>query len=49
MKIFNLTPGKVIGRIKSEIEEAILDGKIENSHEEALEYLYSIKNRYNKN
>lgn len=49
MKIFNLTPGKVIGKIKSEIEEAILDGNIENSHEGALEYLYSIKNRYNKN
>lgn len=45
MKILNLEPGKIIGKIKSEIEEAILDGKIENSHDKALEYLMSIKNR----
>ena len=46
MKVFKLKPGKIIGNIKSEIEEAILDGKIQNSYEEALEYLYTIKNRY---
>tara|TARA_B100001173_G_scaffold237018_1_gene206669 strand:- start:4467 stop:5882 length:1416 start_codon:yes stop_codon:yes gene_type:complete len=45
MKILNLEPGKTIGKIKSEIEEAILDGKIENSYDKALEYLMSIKNR----
>ena len=45
MKILNLEPGKTVGKIKSEIEEAILDGKIENSHDKALEYLMSIKNR----
>ena len=45
MKILNLEPGKIIGKIKSEIEEAILDGKIENSYDKALEYLMSIKNR----
>ena len=46
MKIFNLKPGKKIGKIKSDIEEAILDGKIENSYEEAYNYLISIKNNY---
>ena len=45
MKILNLEPGKAVGKIKSEIEEAILDGKIENSYDQALEYLMSIKNR----
>ena len=45
MKILNLEPGKTVGKIKSEIEEAILDGKIENSYDKALEYLMSIKNR----
>ena len=49
MKMFNLDPGKVVGEIKSEIEEAILDGKIENSREEAIEYLSKIKNRYVQN
>tara|TARA_B110000008_G_scaffold276986_1_gene317379 strand:- start:4631 stop:6052 length:1422 start_codon:yes stop_codon:yes gene_type:complete len=49
MKMFNLDPGKVVGEIKSEIEEAILDGKIENSREEAIEYLFKIKNRYVQN
>ena len=46
MKIFNLKPGKKIGKIKSDIEEAILDGKIENSYKEAYNYLISIKNNY---
>ena len=48
MKIFNLKPGKKIGKIKSDIEEAILDGKIENSYEEAYNYLISNKNNYIK-
>ena len=45
MKILNFEPGKAVGKIKSETEEAILDGKIENSYDQALEYLMSIKNR----
>ena len=49
MKILNLSPGKTIGKIKSRIEEAILDGKIENSHEEAIEYLSKIKNQFTQN
>ena len=36
MKILNLEPGKTVGKIKSEIEDAILDGKIENSYDKAL-------------
>ena len=39
---------KKIGKIKSDIEEAILDGKIENSYEEAYNYLISNKNNYIK-
>lgn len=49
MKMLNMDPGKVIGEIKSEIEEAILDGKIENSYEEAIKYLSTIKKRYTQN
>ncbi len=43
MEICGIGPGPEIGRIKSAIEEAILDGKIPNSREAALEYLHSIK------
>tara|TARA_B100000683_G_C12406242_1_gene521813 strand:- start:173 stop:1009 length:837 start_codon:yes stop_codon:yes gene_type:complete len=46
MKIFNLAPGKIIGKIKSEVEEAILDGEIDNTYESAKEYLMSIKDKY---
>lgn len=43
MSVCNLQPSKEVGEIKSAIEEAILDGKIANTHEDALKYLYKIK------
>ena len=43
MKFFKIEEGKKIGIIKKSIEEAILDGKIENDYEEALAYLKKIK------
>jgi len=43
MKICNLPPSKKVGEIKSKIETAILDGKIGNNYEEALQYLLDIK------
>ena len=46
MSICGLTEGKVVGQIKKTIEEAILDGKIENTHESALSYLNEIKDNY---
>jgi tRNA nucleotidyltransferase/poly(A) polymerase len=46
MKICNLKPSKKVGEIKKAIEEAILDGKIGNNYEEALDYLISIKDEF---
>lgn len=43
MRVCDLPPGKLVGVLKSEIEEAILDGRIPNEHDPALEFLLSIK------
>jgi tRNA nucleotidyltransferase/poly(A) polymerase len=46
MEICAIREGKTVGRIKKAIEEAILDGKIDNDYEKALDYLYQIKDDY---
>jgi len=48
MKICGLTEGPVVGKIKVAIEEAILDGKIDNNYESAYDYLMKIKDDYLK-
>jgi hypothetical protein len=42
MHMFNLPASRVIGDIKEEIKDAILDGKIKNIREEAVELLMKI-------
>ncbi|MFP4089451.1 MAG: CCA tRNA nucleotidyltransferase [Cyclobacteriaceae bacterium] len=42
MKTFGLRPSRVVGDIKNEIREAILDGKISNSRDEAYQYMLEI-------
>ncbi len=42
MKICGLKPSKEVGIIKSKIEEAILDGKIENTYDAAKAYLLEM-------
>lgn len=44
MKVCDLKPSKKVGEIKKAIEDAILEGKIENNYEEAYKYLMKIKN-----
>ncbi len=45
MEVCGIPPGQLVGKIKKEIEEAILDGKIPNDYQAALSYLHQIKDR----
>jgi poly(A) polymerase len=42
MNYFNVSPSKIVGEIKDEIKEAILEGKIGNDYSEAYEYMKEI-------
>lgn len=42
MKMFAIPPGRIIGEIKEQIKEAILEGEIRNDREEALTLLMKI-------
>ena len=42
IKMYNLPPSRIIGEIKEQIKEAILEGEIKNDREEALQLLHKI-------
>jgi hypothetical protein len=46
MDALNIKPGPVVGKIKKDIEEAILNGDIPNEHDAAFEYMIKIKDKY---
>jgi len=46
MKICNINPGPAVGYIKKNIEEAILNGIIQNNHDDALDYLLKNKDKW---
>lgn len=48
MRVCGLKPGPTVGKIKEDIEEAILDGKISNTYEAASGYFALIKDNYLK-
>jgi len=45
MKTMKLKPGKAVGDIKNAIENAILDGDIENNYDAAYQYMLSLKEK----
>jgi putative nucleotidyltransferase with HDIG domain len=48
MELCDIVEGPSVGQIKKSIEEAILNGDIENNYQDALEYLKKIKENYLK-
>lgn len=46
MQIFNLEPCKIVGEIKSEIKEAILEGEIKNNYNDAYDFMLKIAPKY---
>ena len=47
MKKLQLKPSKLIGIIKTQIREAILDGVIQNNYDEAENFMYKIAKELN--
>ena len=45
MKVCSLEPGPLVGVLKDEITDAVLDGRIPNDHDAALAYLLAVKDR----
>ena len=43
MEVCGIEPGPLVGKLKQALTDAILDGRVENTHEAALRYLMEIK------
>ncbi len=42
MNIFDLEPGRIVGELKAQIRESILDGEVENNLEDSMAFLLKI-------
>ncbi len=47
MKTFNIKPCRTVGDIKNQIREEILEGRLENNHEAAYNFMLKIAKEYN--
>jgi hypothetical protein len=43
MKMFDLSPGKEVGKIKTMVEDAIINGEIKNDYSSAVSFLDQMK------
>jgi poly(A) polymerase len=48
MNVFGVKPGPIVGRVKDDIKNAILDGDISNNYDAAYQYLLKLKEKYKK-
>lgn len=48
MEMYKMKPGPIVGQIKDRIQNAILDGEIDNTREAAIAYMEKIKDRFIK-
>jgi poly(A) polymerase len=46
MAVCNIPPGPLVGKIKTALEDAILDGRVANEHDAVLAHLHEIKGQY---
>lgn len=49
MEVFDVKPGPLVGKVKSQIKEAILDGEISNTYDEAYGFLLKLKEEHANN
>ncbi|MGF1670832.1 MAG: CCA tRNA nucleotidyltransferase [Balneolaceae bacterium] len=48
MQALHLKPGPLVGKVKEDIKEAIMEGDIPNDHDAAIDYMMKNKNKYLK-
>lgn len=49
MEVFDVKPGPIVGEVKGQIKEAILDGEISNTYDEAYSFLLKLKEEHTNN